>query len=34
MNGPVLATAAEPLAGHVLRVRPEARGHPALAFGG
>jgi sugar lactone lactonase YvrE len=26
--------AAEPLAGHVLRARPGARGHPALAFGG
>ena len=26
--------ATEPLAGHVLRARPGARGHPALAFGG
>jgi len=26
--------AAEPLAGHVLRARPGARGHPALAYGG
>ena len=26
--------AAEPLAGHVLRARPGARGHPVLAFGG
>ncbi len=26
--------AAEPFAGHVLRARPGARGHPALAFGG
>ena len=26
--------AAEPLAGHVLRARPGARGHPVLAYGG
>ena len=26
--------AAEPLAGHVLRTRPGARGHPAFSFGG
>jgi sugar lactone lactonase YvrE len=32
MTGP--QRAAEPLAGHVLRARPGARGHPALAFGG
>ncbi len=32
MTGEQRAT--EPLAGHVLRARPGARGHPALAFGG
>ena len=32
MSGEQRAT--EPLAGHVLRARPGARGHPALAFGG